>query len=446
MQWIAPTNTSGRGFATQCRMLGLAVLLLAASSGLAPRASAQAEPDKTDKTIKTATPEKSDKKFVPMIGDDAIDPTQPLKPGFIVSVTVVGEPDPSGTYPVDPGGNVSIKYAGIMTAVSVKGKTPTEAAEAIRKFLTTYIKNPQVTVTIIQIPRPVVFVGGAVKNSGQIIVTPETTLVELLSKAEWTENADLTQVRIKRSKVSTAYNFDRYAYPKTGETPDETQNPILQDKDQVFVNFKRSPGLGTISVFGDVDKVQQNIPLPPNSIMTVREAINLVGGTKQTANRRAVIIRRPSLDRPLVIDLDKAEQGDIVNNIELRPDDSIYVEKLENNAYVTLNGGFIKPGKLVFDKRTTLVQAINEAGGVAPFAKEKEGVIFRYTDNDAKKTTVIPFNFAAIRKGKAGDIDLQPGDSISIGAGTAPAPKANIFSILSGLGSAAFFLDRIRNF
>ena len=142
-------------------------------------------------------------------------------------------------------------------------------------------------------------------------------------------------------------------------------------------------------------------------------------------------------DRPLVIDLDKAEQGDLVNNITLRPDDTVYVEKLENNSYINVNGGFVKPGKLIYDKRTTLTQAIMEAGGVAPYAKEKEGTVFRHPDGDAKHSQIIAFNFQQIAKGKAPDIELQPGDSVFIQAGTPPRTR-DILDYAGAVGQLAF--------
>src|SRR5262249_28272745 len=248
------------------------------------------------------------------------------------------------------------------------------------------------------------------------IISQDITLLDVLSKAEYTENADLTQVRIirreivdgKEQSVTHYFNFEKFIKAKPGETIDETQNPVLKDKDKIYVQPKVLPGTGSIGVFGEVAHPQRDIPLRAGSPMTIREVVNLAGGATATADRRRVSIRRVGLDRPLTIDLDKAESGDLVNNIELKPDDTIYVEKLEKNGYIQLNGGFIRPGKIIYDKRMTLTQAVGESGGVAPFAKEKEGVIQRHPDADPKKTRVIAFNWKEISTGKAPDIELQP--------------------------------------
>src|SRR5579871_2754599 len=344
--------TNPRPERTLLRMVSsaLAAALLVGSPLFALRVQAQAQTgddkatEKTDKTDKTDNAEA--KKSIYNLGDDTIDPNQPIKPNFLISVSVTGEAEPSNTYIVDPAGNISIKYAGVISPVRILGLTPKESEAKIKEFLKNYVKNPDVTVTIINVPRPVIFVAGAVKNSGPFTASHDTALVDLLSKAEWTENADLSHIRVVHKEkvgddektVTKEYNFDKFISVSTGGTADESQNPILHDKDRVIVPFKTTTAKGTVSVYGEVAKPQQNIPLPTGQILTVREAINLVGGTNGTANRKAITIRRASVDRPLIIDLDKAEQGDPVYNIELKSDDSIYVEKLEDNAYINING------------------------------------------------------------------------------------------------------------
>lgn len=444
MMHISTRNARGRH--TVLKSLTCALAVTALLGFAAPHSSAQAQTPE-----QPAAPQPGAMPMPSVIGDDAIDPTQPIKPNFIVNVSVVGEPDPSGNYAVDPAGNVAIRYQGVQTPVAVRGLTPLQAADVIAKFLKTYIKNPQVTVSIIQVPRPTIFVSGAVKNPGPVIVNSDITLVDVLSRAVWTENADLSQVRITRrekngngeTKSQTIIiQFDKYIRVDPNRPPDESQNPTLQDKDSIFVPFKLLPGNGVVSVFGEVGKPQQAIPLRQNPPMTVREVINLVGGTNPVANRKAISIRRATVDRPLVIDLDKAEQGDLVNNIELKPDDAVYVEKLENNAYINVNGGFVKTGKFVYDKRTTLTQAIMESGGVAPYAKAKDGKIFRHPDNDPKNTRVIAFNWNDISTGKTPDIELQPGDSVWIAPGQ-PSQRADVFSILGGLTSVVFLYNNL---
>jgi protein involved in polysaccharide export with SLBB domain len=284
-----------------------------------------------------------------------------------------------------------------------------------------------------------------------MVIASDYTLMDVLSKSQWMPEADLTQVRITRREkvnneekmITKIINFDDYLRVRPGVAPDESQNPSLKDKDRIYVSFKASQGSGVISVGGEIAKPAQNIPLRVSPYMTVREVINLVGGTTPQANRKAISIRRVGLDRPLIIDLDKADQGDLVNNIELKPDDVIYVERLENNAYINLTGGFVKPGKFIYDKRTTLLQALGEGGGPAPFARVHEGKIFRHPDGDPKNTQVIPFNLKKIEQGKAPDIALQPGDTIWISPGGQPRPPITVESAISTITQTVWLYNMI---
>ena len=76
-----------------------------------------------------------------VISDDAIDVNQAIKPEFVINVSVAGEQEPTGNYKVDPQGNVSIRYAGQMAPVAVKGMTTVQAQDAVAAYLKTYIRK-----------------------------------------------------------------------------------------------------------------------------------------------------------------------------------------------------------------------------------------------------------------------------------------------------------------
>ncbi|HLV79574.1 MAG TPA: SLBB domain-containing protein, partial [Chthonomonadaceae bacterium] len=216
------------------------------------------------------------------------------------------------------------------------------------------------------------------------------------------------------------------------------------DKDRIFVPFKSVSGAGTISVTGDVAKPSPSIPYRATPPMTVSEAVNLAGGANATANRQVVTVRRPGIDKPLIVDLQKAEQGDLVNNIELKPDDDIYVAPLQENKFVNVAGGVVKPGKIVFDKPTMMLsEAIMTAGGVTATAKTKDDHIFRGADSG--NTKVVTFNWKDIETGKAKDIALQPGDNVFIGPGTASREPGALERLLPILRDGALFFSVLRH-
>ena len=250
---------------------------------------------------------------------------------------------------------------------------------------------------------------------------------------------------IVRNSAPMYVNFEKFIRSTRGEKVDESLNPVLKDKDRIWITSRAAPNvLGSINVFGEVTRPTANIPLRPSATMTVREVINLAGGTMPTADRKRVSIRRAGIDKPLIVDLDKAEQGDLINNIELKADDTVYVEKLETSAFINVNGGVVRSGKVVYDKRTTLTQAIEEVGGLAPYAKAKEGIIIRHPDNDPNHTKTIKFNYDNIRLGKQPDIELLAGDTVMVPNGAAPRQAPGVFDYLGALGNAGFLISAFK--
>lgn len=354
------------------RNVGLAVAaLLIGVAGAASRVRADGVDD-----VRTEKPERATPARSPIaVADDVIDPNQAINSDFKINVMVVGETEPSGDYKVDALGNINIRYAGAVRPVTVKGMTPTEAQDAIVAFLKEYIKNPVVKVTIMDMPKISVFIGGAVRLPGPVIINSDTTLLDVITRADYTDASDPSQVMIVRKDQSAPMyvNFEKFIRSRRGEKVDESLNPLLKDKDRIWIASRNVPGaVGTVSVFGEVTRPTPAVPLRTTAPMTVREVINFAGGALPTADRHRVSIRRSGIDRPLIIDLDRAETGDLINNIELKADDIVYVEKLESNAYITINGGFVKPAnKIVYDKRMTLTQAIEEVGGLRPTPRQK---------------------------------------------------------------------------
>ena len=416
--------------------LGAGTVMLGIGAGLGiPHAYAQEVP----RPVLTTAPKTLE---APLVAEDPIDPIQPLKPSFLINVSVEKEPEPSGNYVVDAAGNILLRVADMLTPVAVKEQTPAQAAETLTTFLKKYMRDPQVKVSIISVPRPTVVVGGAVRASGPVLVNRTTTLVDILSKAEWNDNSDLSQVRLTRRQTVNGQetrrvltlHVDTYMKPDPGKDPDEAQNPLLQDKDTIFVPFKSLAGNGVVTVAGEVTKPTQGMLLRANPSVTLREAISLAGGLTPGANRKAINVRRAHIATPFVVDMEKADANDPAHNLVLQPDDVVFVERLQSSAFFNVQGGFLHAGKFPFDKKQlTLTQAIMEAGGLAPYAKDKQGCILRHADDNPKNTKLIAFNWKNIVSGKEHDREILPGDTIWVAPGGLPGQSQNFLSMLSSL-------------
>jgi len=84
--------------------------------------------------------------------------------GEKVRITVFNEPTLSGDYDIDPSGDISLPLAGTIRAVGLT--QPQFEAALARRFRSEYLKNPKVTVTILQF-RPI-YVVGEVERQGEL--------------------------------------------------------------------------------------------------------------------------------------------------------------------------------------------------------------------------------------------------------------------------------------
>lgn len=410
-------------------------------------------------------------------GDATFDPNQLIKPSFQLSISVTSgegnpEPDLTGPVQVDATGSIQLKLIGL---VQLRGLTPVQAADKIANLLKPYLKDPKVTVTILSVPKPIVFLSGAVNQKGPIPVNDDTTLAQMVTIIGFDENADLSKVRVitkdeMGKPAIREYDLLRWLKPAPGEPPDQTQSPVLSDRDFVFVPLKALPGTGIVLVEGAVVRpgpVSIRVGVPT----TLREALSAVGGPISTpgaaslaaatsgegpqtvsagggppeiADRKQVILRRLGVDRPLVLDYDKAESGDPVHNVVLQPDDVIYVQRLSEDRFINMNGGFIRPGRRPYAKAMTLTQAIGDAGGIALNAKEHEGRIYRHLHGaDPTRTQVIAFNYKKIRANQEPDHILEPGDTVEIPLGNPPRPPLDSLQLAQSLLSIALLVDRL---
>src|SRR5438105_4801268 len=99
---------------TRVRKAGVALLIpgLCLSLVAGPR-QAKAQENKAPAAPQTQMPQTQMPPEAPMIAQEPIDPTQPIKPSFVVNVSVVGEPGPSGNYGVDAAGNILLHVANV---------------------------------------------------------------------------------------------------------------------------------------------------------------------------------------------------------------------------------------------------------------------------------------------------------------------------------------------
>jgi polysaccharide biosynthesis/export protein len=130
-----------------------------------------------------------------------------LGAGDRVTVRVLGEPELSGEYIIDPSGNISLPY---VPSLQVAGLTPQEVEKRVTSRLKQgYIRDPQVAVQIINL-RPF-FITGEVSSSGSFPYQPGMTAQNAIILAGgYSARANKNSVMLTRR---TARGMQTYKVP-----------------------------------------------------------------------------------------------------------------------------------------------------------------------------------------------------------------------------------------
>jgi polysaccharide biosynthesis/export protein len=154
---------------------------------------------------------------------------------------------------------------------------------------------------------------------------------------------------------------------------------------------------------------------------TIMDLLAKAGGVSSNSGSVAYILRDsdPGSDAdqtPIKVDLLKLlDQGDMSENIQLEPGDTVYIpegSKLnETRTKIFVDGRVGSPGVLSFYPGMTAFTACIMAGGFSEFAAPNRTKIIRKTD-DGLETIMVNLN--RVQAGKDPDFPLQPGDRIHV--------------------------------
>lgn len=115
-----------------------------------------------------------------------------------LKINVFGIPDLNSDVQTDASGRISIPLVGIVEAA---GKTPDEVARSIERSLRgRYVRNPNVTVNLVETVSQVVTVDGEVRSPGLYPVVGRMTLMRAVARAQGTTDlAKTTEVMVFRT-------------------------------------------------------------------------------------------------------------------------------------------------------------------------------------------------------------------------------------------------------
>jgi polysaccharide export outer membrane protein len=220
-----------------------------------------------------------------------------LGPDDQISVHVVDVPDISDRpQRIDPNGDLKLPMVG---RVHASGMTIDQLESELRERFKTYLKEPDVTVSVGELRSQTVSIIGAVNTAGVHAIRGRETLIEVLSKAGGVRPEAGPIVRIVRRPNWDPIPLEEATRdPATGSSVVEIDLRALLDATAPEKNVALLPNdvisvppAGLVYVVGEVSKTGA-LPLAANDGVTVLEALAASGGVLKTgAPNRARILR-----------------------------------------------------------------------------------------------------------------------------------------------------------
>ncbi|BBD97923.1 polysaccharide transporter [Sphingobium amiense] len=156
----------------------------------------------------------------------------------------------------------------------------------------------------------------------------------------------------------------------------------------------------------------------------------------------AGMVRLPLIGDVPVAGLTAAEASDVIagrlgERYLVSPQVSLFVKQAVGRR-ITLDGEVREPGLYPVDGRLTLLQAVALAKGPTRLAGLSEVVVLRQMDGHRMAAR---FDLAAIRRGRADDVEILPGDRIVVGLSRAKAILGGALIAIPALATGFIALD-----
>lgn len=259
----------------------------------------------------------------------------PLRAGDHVAVTVFNHPElTSPALTIDGDGNLALPLVG---NVVVAGLEPAAAAGHIGDALKPYLRQPVVSLSVLQQNATISVVGGP---NSTLPYVPGQTLASVVAPLSSIAGLDLHHVSITRANVPFG-SYDAVALLQRADG-----GPLLQPGDLIIVAQKPL----AVNVLGVV-KTPGMTHLDEGA--TILDAVNAAGGVADGAATGAVELFRNGTHQHVALSSDAATQavhdGDIVT--------------VPQAVHVAVGGFVAHPGDTPLTAGTTLIAAIYQAGG-----------------------------------------------------------------------------------
>jgi polysaccharide export outer membrane protein len=243
---------------------------------------------------------------------------------------------------IDSDGFLNLPLVG---KVKASGLGVTELETELVNRLKTYVRNPQVIITVVQYRSEPVFFVGAFKTPGIYPLQGRRTLVEMISQIGGLQPNASRRIKLTRRKESGPIPLPN-AVEDTGQKVStveismgslrENVNPaediVLQPFDVITVERAEM-----VYVNGEVTKVG-SFELGERDSISVLQVLTMAGGFSKDANPEKARILRPVLNTSrraeITLNLKKVLAGQ-ASDYPLLPNDVLYIPRSRTRAVLT---------------------------------------------------------------------------------------------------------------
>jgi polysaccharide export outer membrane protein len=239
----------------------------------------------------------------------------PLNEGYLLRMEIYGAPDMSAQLRVDTNGDITVPLVG---PVRVAGLTVVEAQRAIARALVRneILRNPQVTLTVLQYATSTTTVLGEVQTPGRVQLAGPKNLEEVLALAGGETFAAGNIIEIDHQDAPPT--FVKYSQ---GENREYLRGVIVRKGDSVYV--RRA---GVIYVLGAVNRPGGYLMINRGEL-NVLQAVSLALGTTLVAKGGTYYVIRKASEgeyKRILVPYNKMADGKIPP-MPLEVNDILYV-------------------------------------------------------------------------------------------------------------------------
>lgn len=321
-----------------------------------------------------------------------------LGPEDVLTIITQNVPECSGDFMVAPNGHIMFPIVG---DIAVTGKTLDQLQKILTAGLASQLRDPEVSVNIKQMRQNRIYILGSVRAPSVYDYKPGWKLSNLIAQAGGITDTPnrLTAVLFRKNDAPEKIDLARLLVDA-----DPSSDISLETGDTVYIQ-----PIATIqvTVVGEVNK---------SGIMAIDEnqgavqALGAAGGPTAQAVLTKAVVRRHGKEIPVNL-YDAVILGQASEDVTMQDGDTLIIPKQQ--AEISVVGTVAHPGPIFMpDGRTlSLTQAVSQAGGLAPKAKQS-GTLTR-VGKDGKLET-IKFNLKDLGSPKHPDILLKDKDVVFI--------------------------------